>query len=54
VNAAQIDAGAAALRERLQRSQVKNMRHWSEIPNSTKKKWRDYASIVIAAAEQAK
>lgn len=46
--AAQIDAGAEALRQRLQAG--KTLRPWPQIPNSSKKKWREYATVVLAAA----
>lgn len=46
--AAQIDAGAEALRQRLQGG--KTLRPWPQIPNSSKKKWREYATVVLAAA----
>lgn len=47
----QIDAGAKALRETLQAG--KKLNAWETLPNSTKRKWRDYARIVLAAAEAA-
>lgn len=45
---AQIDVGAEALRQRLQGGKV--LRPWREIPNSSKRKWRDYAAVVLCAA----
>lgn len=44
----QIDAGAEALRQRLQGG--KSLTSWAVLPNSRKKKWRDYASVVLIAA----
>lgn len=44
----QIDAGAAALRQRLQGG--KKIRPWQELPNGPKRKWRDYAAVVLCAA----
>ena len=46
---AQIDAGADALRERLQGGAKQKLRPWREIPNSSKRKWRDYAAVVLCA-----
>jgi hypothetical protein len=45
----QIDAGAEALRERLQGKKI-TLRPWRQIPNSSKRKWRDYAAVVLRAA----
>lgn len=45
---AQIDAGAAALRQRLQGHRC--LRVWAELPASSKRKWRDYAAVVLTAA----
>ena len=45
---AQIDAGAEALRQRLQSGKV--LRPWSKLPNSAKRKWQDYAAVVLCAA----
>jgi hypothetical protein len=44
----QIDAGAKALRELQQAG--KRLNEWSTLPNSTKKKWREYSSVVLKAA----
>lgn len=44
----QVDRGAAALRQHMQGG--KQLRKWSELPNTTKKKWRSYATIVLIAA----
>ncbi len=46
----QIDAGAAALRNRLNEGKKYPMRGWGEIPNSVKKKWREYTVIMLCAA----
>jgi len=43
-----IDRGAEALRQKLQGS--KKLTQWDRLPNSTKRKWRDYAAIVLFAA----
>jgi hypothetical protein len=45
---AQIDKGAEALRQRLQGG--KSIMPWIVLPNSRKKKWRDYAAVVLCAA----
>jgi hypothetical protein len=45
---AQIDAGAEALRQRLQGG--KKLKPWPQLPNSVKRKWRDYAAVVLCAA----
>lgn len=45
---AEIDAGAKALRERQQSS--KRLNAWDTLPNSAKRKWRDYATCVLTAA----
>lgn len=44
----QIDRGAEALRQRLQGGKV--LRPWAELPNGTKRKWREYATVVLMAA----
>jgi hypothetical protein len=46
-----IDAGAEALRGRLQGGKM--LRDWRQLPNSSKKKWRDYAAVVLTAASTA-
>ena len=45
-----VEAGADALRQRLQSG--KKLRPWSDLPNSVKKKWREYATVVLVAAGQ--
>ena len=52
VPANEIDAGAQALRDRLQGG--KRLTEWSELPNSRKKKWLDYAACVLTAAASAR
>lgn len=44
----QLDAGAAILRARQTKGKI--TRPWDELPNSTKKKWRDHAWAVLLAA----
>lgn len=44
----EIDAGAKALRERMQAG--KNLNAWETLPNSVKKKWRGHSACVLAAA----
>lgn len=44
----EIDAGAEALRQRMQGG--KRLNPWQDLPNSTRQKWRDYATIVLYAA----
>lgn len=51
ITEAKIDAAAKALRERLQ--QGKRLIDWSTLPNATKKKWREYATVALTAAEAA-
>ncbi len=46
----EIDAGAEALRQRMQGG--KRLNDWDALPNSTKRKWREHAVCVLAAAEQ--
>lgn len=48
VSEAEIDAGAAALRERMQSGRI--TRPWDALPKSDKRKWRDYAAVVLTAA----
>lgn len=48
----EIDAGAEALRERLQG--MKKLNPWNRLPNSAKKKWRDYSACVLTAAMKAR
>lgn len=45
----EIDAGAEALRQRMQGG--KQLREWTALPNSAKRKWREYSTIVLKAAE---
>ena len=44
-----IDLGAASLRER--QLQGKAHRRWSDLPNSSRKKWREYSTLVLKAAQ---
>lgn len=44
----QIDAGAEALRQRQMSGKI--TRPWSALPNSDKRKWREYAEAVLRAA----
>jgi hypothetical protein len=44
----EIDAGAAALRKRMCRGKI--TRTWDQISNSQKRKWREYAAVVLQAA----
>lgn len=44
----QVDAGAKWLRETQQAG--KRLVPWEDLPNSTKKKWREYARGVVNAA----
>ena len=44
----QIEAGAKALRERMQSGRI--TRPWNALPNSDKLKWRDHAAVVLTAA----
>jgi len=46
----EIDRGARALRDRLQGGKI--LTDWDDLPNSRKKKWRDYAACVLCAAFQ--
>lgn len=46
----ELDCGADALRRYEQGG--KRLRLWDELPNSTKKKWRNKAAIVLAAVER--
>jgi hypothetical protein len=52
VPANEIDAGAQALRNRLQGG--KKLTPWHEVPYSRKRKWLDYAACVLTAAASAK
>lgn len=52
VSEEEIDAGAQALRNRLQAG--KRLNEWHTLPNSTKRKWRDYAACVLTAAVSAR
>jgi hypothetical protein len=47
----QIDAGAQALRSRMQSGRLTD---WDRLPNSTKRKWRLHAACVLTAAASAK
>lgn len=47
--ASQIDAGGAALRA-MQQGSKKHLLPWDELPNAAKKKWREYARIVLSVA----
>src|SRR5271156_5634314 len=44
-----IDLGAEALRQQMQGG--KQIRAWGTLPNSSKRKWRDYARVVLCAAK---
>jgi hypothetical protein len=44
----EIDAGAKALRERMMGGKI--TRSWDRLPNSDKRKWREHAATVLAAA----
>jgi hypothetical protein len=44
----QIDAGADALRRRLMSGRA--LRDWDDLPNPTKRTWRDHAVTVLDAA----
>src|SRR5271156_4737398 len=44
-----IDLGAEALRQRMQGG--KQIRPWGTLTNSSKRKWRDYARVVLCAAK---
>lgn len=46
----QIDAGAEALRQHEQGG--KNLNFWDTLPNSTKRKWRDKAMVVLNAVSK--
>ena len=52
VPANEIDAGAQALRDLLQGG--KRLTEWSQLPNSRKRKWLDYAACVLTAAASAR
>lgn len=47
----EIDLGGRALRDRQQSG--KRLTPWEELPNSTKKKWREHAHCVLMAAAAA-
>jgi hypothetical protein len=47
-NEEMVDAGGEALRQRMQGG--KNIRAWDNLPNSAKKKWREYSALVLHAA----
>lgn len=47
-----IDAGAKALREHDMAGRF--TREWDQVPNSDKRKWREKASVVIAAVNKAR
>ena len=47
-NEEMIDAGAKALREHMQAGKL--LLKWSSLPNSRKKKWREYSALVLHAA----
>ena len=46
----EIDCGADALRRYEQGGKM--LRNWTVLPTATKKKWREKASIVLAAVER--
>lgn len=48
ISETEIDAGAKALRERMQAG--KNLNAWESLPNSVKKKWREHSRCVLVAA----
>lgn len=52
VPAEEIDAGAQALRQRMQGG--KKLNSWSSLPNSAKRKWLDHAACVLTAAASAR
>ena len=47
-NVAEIDRGAEALRDRMQGG--KKLTDWEKLPSSRKKKWIEYATVVLNAA----
>jgi hypothetical protein len=46
----ELDCGADALRRYEQGGKM--LRLWEDLPNSTKKKWREKADIVVSAVER--
>lgn len=46
----EIEAGARALRERMQAGRI--TRAWPDLPNSDKRKWREHAACVLRAARR--
>ncbi len=48
----ELDCGADALRRYEQGG--KNLNLWEQLPNSTKKKWRDKVNVVLNAIEREK
>jgi hypothetical protein len=48
----EIDAGARALRERMQAGRI--TRPWAELPKWDKRKWRAHAAVVLCAALRAR
>lgn len=48
----EIDAGAQALRNRMQSS--KRLNDWQTLPKSTKRKWLEHAACVLTAAAAAR
>ena len=48
----EIDAGAQALRNRMQDG--KRLNEWHTLPKSTKQKWREHAACVLTAAASAR
>lgn len=52
VTEAQIDAGAQVLRDLQQGHRM--LRRWVELPKADKRKWREYATAVLNAAEAAR
>lgn len=48
----EIDAGAQALRERMQSR--KKLNDWHSLPKSTKRKWLEHAACVLTAAASAR
>ena len=46
----EIDCGADALRRYEQGGRM--LRNWSDLPNGTRKKWREKVGVVLAAIER--
>lgn len=46
----EIDAGAQALRDRQMAGRI--TRPWEKVPKSERRKWRDHACVVLAAAQR--